>query len=69
MTLEEKAEAFVANLKGLGYEKRNTGLWNHQTVDTGSGFPDVTYVCPFCKYESHEPTNYCPICGARLENE
>lgn len=69
MTLEEKAEAFVDNLKGLGYEKRNTGLWNQTTVDTGSGFPDVTYVCPFCEYESHEPTNYCPKCGARLEHE
>lgn len=69
MTLEEKAEAFVANLKSLGYEKRNVGLWNHQTVDTGSGFPEITYVCPFCEYESHEPTNYCPKCGTRLEHE
>ena len=69
MTLEEKAEAFVANLKGLGYEKRNTGLWSQTTVDTGGGFPEAHYTCPFCEYESYEPTNYCPKCGARLEHE
>ena len=69
MTLEEKAEAFEKNLKGLGYEKRNVGKWVRSTKDTGEGFPEITYICPFCKATSTAAKNYCADCGARLNDE
>lgn len=68
MTFEEKAEALALNLSGLGYEKRNRGEWFRKATDTGAGFPEVTYTCPFCKTESATATKYCPECGARLDN-
>lgn len=68
MTFEEKAEALALNLSGLGYEKRKHGEWLRETKDTGSGFPEIAYTCPFCKTESATATKYCAECGARLDN-
>lgn len=69
MINKETADMFVRNLNGLGYVKINTGKWDERIVDDGQGFPTTTYVCPFCSQESHDATNYCPNCGAKMNGE
>ena len=66
---EEKADNFGEFLKQLGYTRLETGRWIEELVDDGQGFPYIKYSCPFCQHEQQEETNYCPQCGARLNEE
>ncbi len=65
MELKLNDEYLFAYLKQLGYEKRPTGRLIEEIQDDGQGFPKTVYHCPFCNTEG-TGTNYCPECGARL---
>lgn len=66
---EEKAEKFRVFLEQLGWIRLQTGRWIEKIVDDGQGFPYTEYTCPFCQYKTQAETNYCPECGARLNDE
>ena len=67
MNTIEQAEAFYTNLKRLGYEKKKVGSWVEKLTPTDTGFPIVSYTCPFCGHEEPEQKPYCAECGAKLE--
>ena len=45
------------------------GRWVEEVTDDGKGFPRTEYTCPFCQYKTRADTNYCPECGARMDEE
>lgn len=65
----ELGSRFFELAEQLGYRKVREGKWVEELEDTNSGFPSITYHCPFCSATSDIPHNYCHICGADLRSK
>ena len=41
--------------------------WKEYNEELMMSFPCHNYECSECSFHAHEPTNFCPNCGARMK--
>ena len=75
MSIDEMYESTVQYAYALGYEQgqKDAIKHGHWIRHLAIGWSEAHYTCSCCGYYLHfdrrENANYCPKCGARLDEE
>lgn len=48
------------------HPKRERAEWLYNPLPNSKGNMEVAYTCKDCFTSAHQPSNFCPCCGAKM---